>query len=81
MKYFYEQFSENDLENCSNMSEGSEAEFLLFFFIHKRQLRHKKSALFFLCPMCVMITQPIGPLDACRSVSTFSCNVLKVLCF
>ena len=40
MKYFYEQFSENDLASCSNMSEGSEAEFLLFFFIHKRQLRH-----------------------------------------
>ena len=54
--------------------------FIVFLYSQKTTKTCKKGTLF-LWTMCVMITQPIGPLDAYRSVSTFSCNVLQVLCF
>ena len=49
--------------------------FYCFLYSQKTTKTCKKGALF-LCSMCVMTTQPIWALDACRSVCTFSCKVL-----
>ena len=54
--------------------------FIVFLYSQKTTKTCKKGALF-LCSMCVMTTQPIWSSDTCRSVCTFSCKVLQILCF